>query len=174
MLYSFDNKEPKIGKESYVSETAFLIGDVRVGDNCYIGHGAILRGDYGTIEIGNGSAVEEGVIIHVFLKETCRIGERVTLGHGAIVHARSIGDMAVVGMGAIVSVNAEIGEGSIVAEGAIVKMNQKIRSGVVVAGNPTRIVRELSDEDKSFWERGKQHYIDLAKKYLDIGMHRLD
>ncbi|GAH66772.1 unnamed protein product, partial [marine sediment metagenome] len=133
MLYSFDNRKPEIGEGSYVSETASLIGDVRVGDNCYIGHGAILRGDYGAIEIGNGSAIEEGVIIHVFPEETCRIGEKVTLGHGAIVHAKSIGDGAVIGMGAIVSMNTEIGEGSIVAEGAIVKMNQKIQSGVVVA-----------------------------------------
>jgi len=65
MLYSFDNKKPKIGKETYISESAMLIGDVRVGNNCYIGHGAILRGDYGTIEISDGCAVEEGVLIHV-------------------------------------------------------------------------------------------------------------
>jgi len=174
VLYSFDNREPKIGKETYVSETALVIGDVRVGSNCYIGHGAILRGDYGSIEIGDSSAVEEGVIIHAPPEETSWIGENVTLGHGAIIHSKSIGDFAVIGMGAILSIWSEVGERSIIAEGAVVKMKQKLPGGVVVAGNPARVIRKVSDEDRSFWNWGKQLYIDLAKQYLDIGMHRLD
>ena len=174
MLYSFDNKEPKIGKETYVSETALVIGDVRVGSNCYVGHGTILRGDYGSIEIGDSSAVEEGVIIHAPPKETSWIGKNVTLGHGAVIHSKSIGDFAVIGMGAILSIWSEVGERSIIAEGSVVRMKQKLPGGVVVAGNPARVIRKVSDEDRSFWKWGKQLYIDLAKKYLDIGMHRLD
>lgn len=87
MMRSFRNREPQIGEDTYVSEYAILIGDVRVGDNCYIGHGAILRGDYGSIEIGSGTAVEEGVIIHAPPDETCSIGNKVTIGHGAIIHS---------------------------------------------------------------------------------------
>ena len=174
MLYSFDNRQPQIGKKTYVSESALLIGDVRIGSHCYIGHGAILRADYGTIEIGDGSAVEEGVVIHAPPEETCWLGEKVTLGHGAIIHSKSIGDFAVIGMGAILSIWSEIGERSIVAEGTVVKMKQIIPSGVVVAGNPARVARKVSSEDEKTWNWGKQHYIDLAKKYLDIGMHRLD
>ena len=174
MLYSFDGREPKIGKETYVSENALLIGDVRIGNNCYIGHGAVLRGDYGTIEIGDGTAIEEGVIIHAPPQRTCRIGERVTARHGAIIHSKSIGDNAVVGMGAILSILSEIGEWTIIGEGAIVKMYKNFPNGVVVAGNPARIVREVSEEDRKNWDWGKQLYIDLAKKYLDIGMHKLD
>ena len=174
MLYRFDNREPKIGERTYASESALLIGDVRIGDNCYIGHGAILRGDYGTIEIGDGTAVEEGVVIHAPPEETCWIGEKVTIGHGAVIHSKSIGDFAVIGMGAIVSAWAEVGEGTIVAEGSVVKREQKVPAGVVAAGNPARVVREVSRKDEDFWNRGKQLYIDLAKKYLDIGMHELD
>ena len=96
MRYRFREMEPQYGKDTYVSELALLIGDVRIGDNCYIGHGAILRGDYGTIEIGSGTAVEEGVIIHAPPNEVCRIGNRVTLGHGAIIHSRYIGENAVI------------------------------------------------------------------------------
>lgn len=110
MLYSFDGREPKIGLETYVSETALVIGDVNIENNCYIGHGAILRGDYGTIKIGSGSAVEEGVVIHAPPKEIGRIGDKVTLGHGAIIHSKSIGNFVTVGMGAILSIHAEIGE----------------------------------------------------------------
>ena len=147
MLYSFDNRNPRIGKETYVSETALLIGDVRVGNSCYIGHGAILRGDYGTIEIGDGTAVEEGVVIHAPPKQICRIGEKVTLGHGAIVHSKSIGDFAVIGMGAVLSIRAEIGERSIIAEGSVVKREQRLPGGVVAVGNPARVAREVSHKD---------------------------
>jgi carbonic anhydrase/acetyltransferase-like protein (isoleucine patch superfamily) len=174
MLYSFDNRKPTIGKETYVSESALVIGDVKVGDNCYIGHGAILRGDYGAIVVGDGTAVEEGVIIHAIPEETCWIGNKVTLGHGAIIHSKSIGDFAVIGMGVVLSIWAEVGEHSIVAEGSVVRMKQKIPVGTVVAGNPARIIREVSPEDDNLWNYGKQVYIDAAKKYLDIGMHRID
>jgi carbonic anhydrase/acetyltransferase-like protein (isoleucine patch superfamily) len=170
MLYKFDDKRPTIGKDTYVSDLATVIGDVVIGNNCYIGHGAILRGDYGRIGIGDGTAVEEGVIIHSPPNETNRIGNRVTIGHGAVIHGRSIGDQAVIGMGAIVSIRSEIGEYAIIAEGCVVKMKQIIPPGVVVAGNPGQIVREVSLKDKELWDWGKQLYIDLAKKYLEKGM----
>ena len=174
MLYSFDGKEPRIGSETYVSETASVIGDVEIGDNCYIGHGAILRGDYGTIQIGNGTAVEEGVIIHAPPNETCYIQDKVTIGHGAIVHSKSIGDFALIGMGAILSIRSEIGEQTVIAEGSVVKWGQKVPAGVVAGGNPARVIRQILQRDKDFWEGGKQLYIDLAKKYLSLGMHRTD
>lgn len=173
MLYQFDGKQPVVGKKAYVSDIAHVIGDVVIGDNCYIGHGAILRGDYGRIEIGNGTAVEEGAIIHAPPSDVNHIGQKVTIGHGAVVHGKRIGDHAVIGMGAVVSIWSEIGEWAIVAEGSVVKLKQIIPARVVAAGNPARIVRELSEKDREFWGWGKQLYIDLAEKYLDIGMQPL-
>ena len=123
MLYSFDNKQPAIGNDTYVSELAHVIGDVVIEDNCYVGPGAILRADHGRIAIGSGTAVEEGVIIHVPPNETCSIGKKVTLGHGAIIHAASIGSFAVIGMGAILSIRSKVGEWVIVAEGGVVNQN---------------------------------------------------
>jgi phenylacetic acid degradation protein len=170
MLYKFDGKGPTSGKDTYVSELASVIGDVHIGDNCYIGHGAILRGDYGTIEIGDGTAVEEGAIVHAFPDDTCRIGKRVTIGHGAIVHGKRSGDLAVIGMGAILSLWSEIGEGSIVAEGSVVIAKQIVPPRTVVAGNPAEILRDVNAKDEEYWVWGKQVYIDLAKKYLTQGM----
>jgi carbonic anhydrase/acetyltransferase-like protein (isoleucine patch superfamily) len=170
MLYKFDGKQPTVGEGSYVSDLARVIGDVVIGRNCYIGHGAILRGDYGRIEIGDGTAVEEGVIVHAPPGDTNRIGNKVTIGHGAVVHGKSIGNEAVIGMGSILSIWSEIGEGSIIAEGSIVKLKQIIPPKVVAAGNPAQIVREITPKDEKFWKWGKQLYIDLAKKYLDEGM----
>lgn len=159
-----------VGKETYVSELATVIGDVVIGDNCYIGHGAIIRGDYGRIEIGNGTAVEEGVIIHCPPKEVHSIGKSVTIGHGAMIHGKRIGDNAVIGLGAAVSIWSEIGEWAIVAEGAVVKLKQVVPPMTVVAGNPAHIVREVNAEDRKGWSRGKQIYVDLAEKYLREGM----
>lgn len=174
MLYRFRDREPRFGKDTYVSEHALLIGDVRIGDECYIGHGAILRGDYGAIEIGSGTAVEEGVIMHAPPGEVCRVGEKVTIGHGAVIHSKSIGDYAVIGMGAVLSILSEVGEESIVAEGSAVKMQQVIPSGVIVSGTPARFVKKVTEENKTFWRWGKQLYIDLAKEYIQNGMHRVD
>ncbi|MFC1919944.1 gamma carbonic anhydrase family protein, partial [Chloroflexota bacterium] len=165
MIYSFDGREPSIGSGTYVSETAIVVGDVRIGDDCYIGHGAIIRGDYGSVQIGNGTAVEEGVVIHAPPDESCCIGDKVTLGHGAIIHSQSISSNATVGMGAILSLWSEVGEASIVAEGSVVRRKQIVPSRVVVGGNPAKVIRKTTDKDNGFWEWGKQLYIDLAHKY---------
>jgi carbonic anhydrase/acetyltransferase-like protein (isoleucine patch superfamily) len=170
MIYRFDGRQPVVGQGAYVSELATVIGDVVIGDNCYIGHGAIIRGDYGRIEIGSGTAVEEGVIIHCPPGDVHRIGKKVTLGHGAILHGRAIGDLAVIGMGAILSIWTNVGESAIVAEGSVVKANQAVPAGMVVAGNPARTVREVTEKDTELWAYGKQVYIDLAAQYLAQGM----
>lgn len=168
MFYSFDGKQPEIGKDTYVSELAMVIGDVKIGNNCYIGHGTILRGDYGKIEIGSGTAIEEGVIIHAPPNGTCKIGEKVTLGHGAIVHASTIGDLAAVGMGAILSLGSIIGKGTIVAEGAIVTMNQLVPENVVIAGNPAKIVRKVEERDRmDDAHRLQFHNIFLPDNFLE-------
>ena len=119
--------------------------------NCYIGHGSILRGDYGRIEIGDGTAVEEGVIVHAPPGDTNQIGKKVTIGHGAVVHGKHIGDGAVIGMGTVISSWSEIGEQTIVAEGCVVKLKQTIPPKVVVAENPAKIVRGITEKDKEFW-----------------------
>jgi carbonic anhydrase/acetyltransferase-like protein (isoleucine patch superfamily) len=170
LLYGFDGKEPKSGKDTYISHLAFVIGDVRIGDSCYIGHGAILRGDYGSIHIGSGTAIEEGVIIHAPPKKICKIGAKVTIGHGAIIHASAIGNLSVIGMGAVLSIYSEIGKNTIVAEGSVVKMRQIIPGGVVVGGNPAKIIRKISSKDEKYWSMAKELYINLAKKYLTLGL----
>ncbi len=170
MLYRFDGKEPQVGKGAYVSDLARVIGDVVIGDNAYVGHGAIVRGDYGRIEIGKGTAVEEGAIIHAPPGHVQKIGDKVTIGHGAILHGNLINDFAVIGMGAILSLWSEIGEWTIVGEGAVVVMNQVVESGIVAAGNPAKMIRNIRDKDRELWEFGKQIYIDLAGQYLDQGM----
>jgi carbonic anhydrase/acetyltransferase-like protein (isoleucine patch superfamily) len=174
MLFRFDGRQPVIGDGTYVSETAMVIGDVSIGNNCYIGHGVILRGDYGTIEIGNETAVEEGVIVHAPPQDYCSIGNGVIIGHGAIIHAKLIGDSAGIGMGAILSIRSEVSRGSVVAEGAVVKQEQKIPEAVVFAGNPAKKIRDMSQKERDFWGYARKLYVDLAHKYCKLGMEKIE
>lgn len=175
MIYEFDGLVPEIDPTAYVSESATVIGNVKIGADCYIGPGAIVRGDSANspISIGYGTAVEEGVIIHVGGKGArCDIGERVTIGHGAIVHCNSLGANANVGMGAVLSLYSEIGEYAVVAEGAVVKKGQKIPPRVVVGGAPAAVLRRLEDRDIDTWDKTKEWYINLARKYMTPGVLR--
>ena len=160
-LYKFEGKVPKIGKQTYVAETADVIGDVIIGDKCYIGPGARIKGDYGSIRIGNETAVQENCILHARPDETCSVGNQANIGHGAILHNCTIKDGAVIGMGAIVSDWAVVEENTIVAEGCVVKQHQVIPAGKIAVGIPAKVV---GDRDKQFTQF-KGIYVKLAKRY---------
>ncbi len=146
MLYKFDGKQPTAGKDTYVSDIATVIGDVVIGSSCYIGHGAILRADYGRIEIGDGTAIEEGVVVHAPPGDTNRIGRRVTIGHGAVVHGKHIGHQAVIGMGAILSIWSEIGEGAIVD---VIRLADQVSDVPTLGGHVAEIGAFLGDLNAS-------------------------
>lgn len=171
MLYSFEGIAPQVDPSAYVSPSAEVIGDVAIGPRSYIGPGAVIRGDAARIEIGEETAVEDGVIIHAGggAVRLCRIGRRVTIGHGAIVHASLIGQEASIGMGAILSLNCEIGEGSIVAEAAMVPRGRTVEAGTLVAGAPARPLRALEDRDRESWRRTKDWYVQMAARCLGAG-----
>jgi carbonic anhydrase/acetyltransferase-like protein (isoleucine patch superfamily) len=160
-LYEFEGKSPKIGKETYVAESADIIGDVVIGDKCYIGPGARIKGDYGSIRIGNETAIQENCVLHARPDETCSVGNQVNVGHGAILHNCTIKDGAVIGMGAIVSDWAVVEENAIVAEGCVVKQRQVIPAKKVAVGVPAKIVGESTEE----WNKLKGIYVKLAKRY---------
>ena len=164
---SFEGKTPVIGDGSWVHPSADVIGDVVVGARCWIGPGARLRGDYGSIVLGDCCAVEDNCVIHARPGETCTIGSWVTLGHGCVVHSVTLlGDYAVVGMNAVVSDWAEVGEWGMIAEGAVVP-----QSGVVPAArdrrrHPARLLeRPVDEEYRKAWLGFKQTYTGLCERY---------
>jgi carbonic anhydrase/acetyltransferase-like protein (isoleucine patch superfamily) len=165
VVYRFEDKEPRIGKGTYVSQSAEVIGDVTIGEQCYVGSGAKLRGDYGKIEIGNKTSVEENCVVHARPNEICRVGNMVTVGHGSILHNCTVKDYAVIGMGAIVSDYAVVGIWSVVGEGCVVKNNQVIEDQKIVVGVPAKVVGEVSEEYKKLWTNYKNIYVELARKY---------
>ena len=165
VLYRFEGKEPKIGEGTYVSQSAEVIGDVTIGKQCYIGPGAKMRGDYGTILIGDKTSIEENCVLHARPNGTCKIGSMVTVGHGAILHNCKVRDYAIIGMGAIVSDYAVVGVWSVVAEGCVVKNKQVIKDEKIVAGVPAKIVGEVSKEYQKLWTSYKKMLAELALKY---------
>lgn len=164
-LYRFGERVPQVAPAAYVSDSARVIGDVAIGEECYIGHGVILRGDYGSIVIGSGTAIEENAVVHIRPNGISTIGRHVTIGHGAVLHGNIIADYAVIGMGAIICFDVEIGEWCIVGEGSVVPNGQRIPPGKTVMGVPAEIVGEVQQKHKDFWVYGKQLYVDLAKRY---------
>ena len=163
-LYEFENKKPSIGKGTFIFKSADVIGDVVIGKNCYIGPGARIRGDYGSIRIGDNTAIEENVVIHARPDGVTDIGNNVTIGHASIIHNATVHDWAVIGMGAIVSDWADIGEWAVVAEGAVVKNKQTIPNKAIAVGIPEKVVSEISLEYEKQWTKYKKIYSDLARK----------
>jgi phenylacetic acid degradation protein len=165
-LFSFDNHVPKVAGGCYIAESAEVIGAVTLGENCYVGPGAKIRGDYGEIRIGRNTSIEENVVIHARPDEVCTIGDWVTLGHGCIIHnALMISDHAVIGMGAIVSDWAKVGSWAAVGEGAVVRNKQEIPAGAIAVGIPCKVIAETTEEWRSQWLTFKKLYVELANTY---------
>ena len=171
-IYSFEGKVPQIDSLAYVHDSANIIGDVVVGQECFIGAGVIIRGDYGRVKIGSTTAIEEGCIIHAPPNETCEIGNGVIIGHGAIIHCSNIEDFAFIGMGAILSIHAVVGEGSVIGEGTIVTLGQVIPAKKVAVGNPARVIKNVTEEHKEAQVFGKRIYAELSRRYKQ-GLRKL-
>jgi len=165
VLYRFEGKEPKIKEGTYVSQSAEVIGDVTVGRQCYIGPGAKIRGDYGSIRIGNKTSIEENCVLHARPNETCKVGNMVTVGHGSILHNCTVKDYAIIGMGAIVSDYAVVGVWAVVGEGCVVKNKQVIEDRKIVVGIPAKVVGEVSKNYQKLWATYKNMYAELALRY---------
>ena len=164
---SFEGKVPLIGAGTWVHPSADVFGDVRVGQRCWIGPGARLRGDYGTVVLGDCCAVEDNCVVHARPGETCTIGSWVTLGHGCVVHnVLRLSDYAIVGMGAVVSDWADVGEWAVIAEGAVVPQRTVVPASRIAAGVPARLLdRPIDDEFRAAWLGFKQLYVDLCERY---------
>ncbi|MCP4660863.1 MAG: gamma carbonic anhydrase family protein [bacterium] len=164
-IYRFEERVPTISDQAYVAPTAVVIGEVTIAADCYIGHGAIVRGDYGAIVIGRGSAIEEGVIVHARPEDRTVIGERVTVGHGAMIHNATIRDGATIGMRAVISDFSEVGEGALIGEQALVRQHQSVPAQAVAVGVPARVVGKVGAEHQDMMVWAKEVYVDLARRY---------
>lgn len=153
-----------------ISQTAFLapgchvLGDVTIGENCGVWYNAVIRGDSNAIIIGNNTNIQDNAVLHLDEEQPMHIGENVTIGHGAIIHGCTIGDNVLIGMGAIILNGASIGNDCIIGAGALVTQGKQIPAGSMVYGNPAKIVRELTEEERHSVTESAMHYVEAAKR----------
>lgn len=146
-IISVRGMTPRIGKNCFLAETAVIIGDVEIGDDCSIWYGAVLRGDVNPIRLGRGVNVQDNAVLHTLhQKSVVTVGDNVSIGHNATVHGADVHAGALVGMGATVLDYAQVGEGAIVAAGSLVLSRCEIPPLALFAGVPAKLVKTLTDE----------------------------
>jgi len=144
MIRAFNGKTPKIADTAFVSEFAYVIGDVEIGEKSAVWPGAVVRGDFGSIRIGENSHIEDNAVVHAWKSLT--IGNNVTVGHSAVVHCLRIGDNVLVGNNATVLDDTEIGNFCIIGANSMVRAAQKIPDRSFVVGIPAKIKAEFSSD----------------------------
>lgn len=153
---------PQIHPESYVASSAVVIGAVTLAAKASVWPGAVLRGDINTIEIGEGSNIQDGSIVHLADDLGVVVGKYVTVGHGAILHACTVEDECLIGMRATILDGAVIGHHSVVGAGALVTKNTIIPPGSLVLGAPAKVVKALSPEDQANLREWAEKYVAVS------------
>lgn len=161
-VWSWDGVVPVVDPTAFIHPDAVLIGDVIIGAGCYVGAGAVLRGDFGRITLRPGSNFQETCVAHAFPGKDVLVEELGHIGHGAVLHGCFVGRNAMIGMNAVVMDEAVIGENSIIGAAAFVKAGAQIPSDSMAVGSPARVIRQLSAEEIDWKRRGTGVYQQLA------------
>ena len=166
VIRSFEGTTPTIHESARIDESSVVIGDVTIEAEANVWPNVTLRGDSGAIVLREGANVQDNAVCH----EGCEIGPYATVGHTAIVHAATVGERAMVGMGATVLDGAHVGRESLVAAGSVVTEDMDIPPNTLVAGTPAEVRKEV---DESPWTHAGEHYVELAKRH-DRSAERID
>jgi gamma-carbonic anhydrase len=162
----FLRRAPRLGREVYMAQGAVVLGDVTLGDYASVWFNAVLRGDINRIAVGHHTNLQDTAVVHVSEDRPCLVGDYVTVGHGAILHACTVGNEALVGMGATILDGAVIGEQCLVGARALVTQGAQIPAGSLVLGAPARVVRALKAEERASFRDHAEKYAQVAAYYL--------
>ncbi|MGB0743586.1 MAG: gamma carbonic anhydrase family protein [Opitutales bacterium] len=164
-IETYLDQSPEIDPSVYVASGAVVIGAVRLGKNSSIWHNSVLRGDINSIEVGEGSNIQDGTIVHLADDYGVKIGRYVTIGHAAMIHACEIGDECLIGMQATILDGAVVGAQSIVGADALVTKGTQIPEGSLVLGSPAKVVRKLSEEERSGLKAMAEKYVTVSREH---------
>jgi len=156
---------PVLGTHVYVAPTAYVGGDVTLGDDTTVMHHVTIRGDVSAIRIGRRCNVQDGTVIHTKPGVPLEIADNVSIGHRAVVHCRRVGPGTLIGIGAIVLDDAEIGAGCIIAAGALIPPGTHIPEGNGVGGIPGRVARDVTPTDREYLTFVNERYRDLSQRH---------
>ena len=159
---------PRIAPDAYIATDATVVANVEIGPQASVWHQAVLRGDVAHVVLGAQSNVQDGAVVHTADNLPAIIGKLVTVGHKAIVHACTVEDEVLVGMGSIILDGARIGTRSIIGANATVKQGMEIPPGSLVLGTPAKIVRALSEAEQDEIKMWALRYVRLSREYLAV------
>ncbi|MDR1346920.1 MAG: gamma carbonic anhydrase family protein [Prevotellaceae bacterium] len=166
LIRSIRGFDPKIGKGCFIAETAVIIGDVTIGNDCSIWYGTVLRGDVNTIIVGNRVNIQDGAVLHTLYKRSVvEVGDDVSIGHNAIIHGAKVGNNVLVGMGAILMDNAVIPDNTIIAAGALVLSDAILEPGVY-AGLPAKKVKDVDEKTIEMARKNAAGYLMYKEWFL--------
>lgn len=159
--------KPTFGKGCFVAPGAQLIGDLIAGDDVSFWFNTVVRADCNSIRIGNKTNIQDCAVIHVTNGTgPTTIGSDVTIGHSAVLHACTIDDLVLIGMGSIILDGARVQSKSIVAAGSVLPPGREYPSGVLIMGSPAKIIRDLTDEEIKSLGRSVEYYLEYKKNYM--------
>ncbi len=164
------DENPSLAEGVFIAPGAVVIGAVEMGAQSSVWYGSVLRGDINRIVIGPQSNVQDGSVLHVSDDFACILGERVSVGHRAVVHACTVDDEVLVGMGAIIMDGAQVGARSVIAAGSLVTKGMIIPEGSLVVGAPARVARMLTPEERAANARLALKYVEISRRYLALGL----
>lgn len=173
-IRTFEGISPKIGARAYVDDSALVVGDVAIGEDASLWPMAVARGDVHRITIGAGTNIQDGSVLHVTADNhfnpgghALSIGANVTVGHGVILHACTVEDLVLVGMGSTVLDGAIIRSRVMIGAGSLVAPGKVLESGYLYLGSPAKQARRLSDRELEYLEFSARHYIELKDRHLN-------
>ena len=156
---------PKLGRNVYIAPTAYVGGDITIGDDCTIMHHVVIRADIASIRIGARVNIQDGSIVHTPHGTALDIGDDVGIGHRAVIHGRRIGARTLIGIGSILLDDCEVGARCVVAAGALLPPGMIIPDQKVVMGIPARIVRDVTDDDLRMIDHVTKSYLELGPRH---------
>jgi len=163
-IFAFEGFVPVVHESAFIHPNATVVGNVIIGRDVYVGPSAVIRGDWGGIEIADGCNVQESCVIHMFPGVVVRLEEAAHIGHGAVVHGAHIGRNVLVGMSAVVMDRAEIGDESIIGALCFVPSEMQVPPRSLVVGNPAKIVKQVSDDMLAWKSEGTRLYQGLPAR----------
>jgi len=170
-LDRFLRQQPRLGRGVYLARTAVVLGDVTLGDFSSVWYGAVLRGDINRIVVGRGTNIQDNAVVHLADDFPAILGDYVTVGHSAIVHACTIGNECLIGMGATILDGAVIGNQCLIGAHALVTQNMQVPDGSLVLGSPAKVVKPLPPEQRASLKSWADKYVDNAAYCLKHGIN---
>jgi len=169
-LDKFLRQQPRLGQGVYIARGAVVVGDVTLGDFSSVWYNAVLRGDINRIVVGHHTNIQDNSVLHLENELPCLVGNYVTIGHAAIVHACTVGDETLVGMGAVILDGAVIGRQCLIGARALVTPRTPIPDGSLVLGSPAKVARPLTEQEKEKLKLSAEKYSENAAYCLRHGI----